>query len=30
MSCEAKKKEQARTIQDHVATTVSNLHMWQL
>ena len=30
VSREAKKKEQARALQDHVATTVSNLHTWQL
>ena len=30
VSCEAKKKQQAHTFQDHAATTVSNLHSWQL
>ena len=29
-SCEAKKKQQVRHLQDHVATTMSNLHIWQL
>ena len=30
VSREAKKKQQAHTLQDHTATTVSNLHVWQL
>ena len=30
VSSKAKKKQQAHALQDHMATTVSNLHMQQL